>query len=244
MRCHEHRLSLLEVRDNMGIIVRQDTVQGCRKRLGKVVRELVVGITRVVGRMVLARLVYRGRGDIVTTTPDEDLVLTVFVYRFLFVQTLQGTVVTLVELPGLEGWDPHETSLFQNVPQGTNRALQERRVSYRDLDSFLLDELTGFNDLFVALGAEGTVIPAREFILQVPSGFAVTDQDKSVLVGSLDGGKACTGTGVIADRASCDSKSGRANDNGGVSVSWSNLGQVTKYPETGRRQCLLLLLFP
>lgn len=126
----------------------------------------------------------------VRASPHQDLFLSVLVDGLLLVQTLQGSVMTLIELPTLGDGNPHETSLFQYVPKGANGALQERRESDVNVDFFGLEQLSRFLDFFMSLGTQRTVVPPGEFVFQVPCRFSVTHQNERVLVGSLDGGEA------------------------------------------------------
>ena len=73
-----------------------------------------------------------------------------------------STIVAFVQFPLLVNRDPHETSLFQDVPQGANGTLQKRRVGDIGNQAFGLDELTSLNDFFMTLGRQGTVIPSSE----------------------------------------------------------------------------------
>jgi len=183
-------LSGLEVGNDLVLPVGKDTVQGGGKRLGKVIGEGVVGITGIVGWVVLAGTVDSRRRDVVRATPDEDLVLSVLVDSLLLVKALKRSIVTFVELPGLVHGNPHEVSLLEDVPKSTDGTLQQRSVSNSGLVSSSLNELSGLNDLLVALGAEGNIDPTSELVLKVPSRLAVPDKNESALVGSLSGGKA------------------------------------------------------
>ena len=80
--------------------------------------------------------------------------------------------------------------LLEDVPQSADGALQERRVGNSGLEALGLDELTGLDDLLVALGTERDVDPSGELVFQIPCGLSVTDKDKSRLVSSLGGGEA------------------------------------------------------
>ena len=183
-------LAGLEVRGNLVLPVGEDTVEGGGEGLGEVLVEGVAGVPGVVGRVVLRGGVDGGRGDVVRTTPDEDLVLAVLVDGLLLVEALEGTVVTLVELPGLVGGDPHEVGLLEDVPQSADGTLQEGGVGNGGLEALGLDELTSLDDLLVALGAERDIDPSGELVLKIPSGLAVTDKDEGRLVGSLSSGEA------------------------------------------------------
>ena len=183
-------LSGLEVGSDLVLPVREDAVEGGGEGFGEVLVEGVAGVPRVVGGVVLGGGVNGGRGDVVRPAPDEDLLLAVLVDGLLLVEALEGAVVTFVELPCLVGGDPHEVGLLEDVPQSADGALQERRVGNGGLEALGLDELTGLDDLLVALGTERDIDPSGELVFQIPCGLSVTDKDKSRLVGSLGGGEA------------------------------------------------------
>ena len=60
--------------------------------------------------------------------------------------------MALVELPGLLDGNPHKARLFQNMPQRTNSALQQRSKGNIRADAFLGNQLSRFNNLLVAFG--------------------------------------------------------------------------------------------
>ena len=161
-------LTGLEVGGDLVLPVGEDTVEGGGEGLGEVLVEGVAGVPGVVGGVVLGGGVDGGRGDVVRTTPDEDLVLAVLVDGLLLVEALEGTVVTLIELPGLVGGDPHEVGLLEDVPQSADGSLQEGGVGDGGLEALGLDELTSLDDLLVALGAERDVDPSGELVLKIP----------------------------------------------------------------------------
>jgi len=187
---NDNVLAGLEVGGNLVLPVREDAVEGGGEGLGKVLVEGMAGVPGVVGGVVLGGGVDGGRWDVVRATPDEDLVLAVLVDGLLLVEALEGTVVTLVELPGLVGGDPHEVGLLKDVPQSADGTLQERGVGNSGREALGLDELTGLDDLLVALGTERDIHPTGELVLEIPGGLAMTDKDKSRLVSSLGSSKA------------------------------------------------------
>ena len=70
--------------------------------------------------------------------------------------------MTFVQLPALVDRDPHEAGLFQDMPQGANGTLEERRVGHVGDQALLLDELTRLDDFFVAFGGQGTIVPSSK----------------------------------------------------------------------------------
>jgi hypothetical protein len=204
VRSNQNRLSRLQLGNNLSIVVWKDAFQGRLERFRKVVGEFSVGVTRVAARVVLAGPVHSRWRDIVTTTPDKNLVLAVLVDSLLLVQSLQSTVMPLIQQPRLLHRNPHETSLFQHLPQRTNRTLQKRRVSNINLNAFLGNKLTCFFHFFDTLGAERAIVPSSELVFQIPSTLTVAYQNEGVLVGSLDGRKAAIRgeNGIVSDAQS------------------------------------------
>mmetsp|Transcript_29080 Transcript_29080/g.79827 ORF Transcript_29080/g.79827 Transcript_29080/m.79827 type:complete len:215 (-) Transcript_29080:155-799(-) len=184
---HQNRLAGLDLGSNFIVPVRNDAVQGRGQGFGKFVVKFKSGISFVIGRVMFAGLVHDGWWHVVGTTPHEHLVLAEFIHRFLLVQSLQGTVVTFVQLPSFGDGDPHALRLFQHVPQGANGALQERSKGNLGFQSFLGNQLTSLHDFLLSLVGQGAIVPAGELVFEIPCGFSVTDQDQSVLVGRLEG---------------------------------------------------------
>ena len=73
-----------------------------------------------------------------------------------------STIMPFVQFPLLIDRDPHESSLFQDVPERTDSTLEKRSVGHVGDQSCLLDKLTRLNDFFVSFGRQGTIIPSRE----------------------------------------------------------------------------------
>src|SRR5512135_2933086 len=67
----------------------------------------------------------QGRGaDVVTPTPDFDLLLPELFRHLSFVKALQGAVMPFVEAPVPDHGYPHEIHLVQDEPKGAYRPLQ------------------------------------------------------------------------------------------------------------------------
>ena len=84
------------------------------------------------------------------------------------VETLQRTVVALVELPGFDDGQPLAIHLAEHDIEGVNCALETRGVADVKVE-------TGF---FAARVGELDIGPAGEQVEFVPLGFSVTDKDK------------------------------------------------------------------
>lgn len=175
-------LALLNRRDDGLLPVGQDTLAGSGKRLSER-QELLrdISVLGVVTRVVLASSLKGGGRRSVTTTPDHNLFNTVLVHRLLLVKTSKGTVVTLVKTPRAGHRDPHQVRLLQDVPQRLNSALEHRRVGQVELETGLLEHLTGVVGLVLALLGQRHVMPARELVVHVPLALAVADEHDLVL---------------------------------------------------------------
>ncbi len=187
---NQNGLSVLEFGSNVGFPERNHTVQCGGQGFGKLIGPFGVGISLVVAGVVFRVAVDGGWGNVVGSTPDQDLVLSVLVDGLLLVQSLKSSVVTFVDLPGLGDGNPHAVGLFQNVPQGADGTLLEGGEGNVGLDSGLSNELSSLGGLDVSGLAQWTIVPTGELVGKVPGGLSVSDQNQGVLVGLLGGGEA------------------------------------------------------
>ena len=186
----QNGLAGFELRGDVGVPEGNDAVEGGREGLGEILGPFRVLVPLVVGGVVLVRGVDGRRGDVVAAAPHQDLVLPVLVDGLLLVESLESSVVALVDLPRLDGGDPHAVRLFQDVPQGSDGPLLQGGEGDIGLDVRLLDELSALLGLDVAGLAQRAIVPAGELIREIPRRFSVSDQDQRVLVGLLRGGEA------------------------------------------------------
>mmetsp|Transcript_7598 Transcript_7598/g.22264 ORF Transcript_7598/g.22264 Transcript_7598/m.22264 type:complete len:374 (-) Transcript_7598:147-1268(-) len=178
--------------------VGNDALEGGGEGLGEFLGPVLeVGVALVVGGVVLGGLVDGGWGNIVAASPDEYLVLSELVDGLLLVESLESTVVSFVDLPGLGDGDPHAVGLFEDVPEGSDGTLLHGGKGDVGLDSGLADELSSLGGLDVSGVTERTIVPSGELVSEVPGRFSVSDEDQGGLVGLLGGGVAATegGTG-------------------------------------------------
>lgn len=186
---NQNSLSILELRSNVGFPERNNTVQCGGQGLGELIGPFGIGVSLVVARVVFRVAVNSGWGDIVGSTPDENLVLSVLVDGLLLVQSLESSVVTFVDLPRLGDGDPHTVGLLQNVPQGADGTLLKRGEGNIGLDSGLGNELSSLGGFDVSSLTQWAIIPTGELVGKVPGGLSVSDQNQGVLVGLLGGGE-------------------------------------------------------
>ena len=85
--------SILDLGNNVVVPVREDTVQSSGQRFGEFLGKFKSGVTWVIVGVVGTGAVDRGRGDVVATTPNQNLVLSKLVHCFLLVKSLQGTCI-------------------------------------------------------------------------------------------------------------------------------------------------------
>jgi len=170
----EDGLSVLELRYDIVVVVREDTVEGGGEGLGEFLGEFVAGVTGVVGGVVGTALVYGGRGDVIGSAPDEDLVLSIFVHSLLLIKTLKTSIMPLIQLPSLVDRDPESLSLVHDIEESLDSTPQERGVGNLGLDSFGLDELSSLGNLLLSLGGKRTIVPSGELVLKIPGGLTVT----------------------------------------------------------------------
>lgn len=175
MRSDQNSLATFQLRGNIFLVERDNSLQSCCQALGKLFWEDMTSVTRVVGRVMRVGSIHYRRRDVIASAPDQDLIFSVLVDSFLFIESLKSTVMAFIQFPVFRDRDPHEIRLLQNMPQGSDCTLQERGKRNVCRQSFLLDKLPSFDDFFVALWGERAVIPACELVFQIPSGFTVAN---------------------------------------------------------------------
>mmetsp|Transcript_21635 Transcript_21635/g.33039 ORF Transcript_21635/g.33039 Transcript_21635/m.33039 type:complete len:362 (+) Transcript_21635:192-1277(+) len=185
MGSNNNCFSVFELWSNIVFVVRQDTIQGSCKRFCEFVFKVEISVTRIVAWVMIACSINCWRWDIVRTPPDENLILSITIDCLLLVQSLERTVVALVEFPSLVHRNPHKIRLFQHVPEGTNSSLQQRSVRDIQLDSFCCNKFSGFCYFLVTFWGKWHVNPTSEFVFQVPSRFSMPYQNKSVFISDL-----------------------------------------------------------
>lgn len=122
----------------------------------------------------------RRRRYIVATSPLEDLLFTVFSGSLGLVESLEGTVVSLIEAPVLVMRDPVQVQLIGDGVVSLDGALQHTSVSDIELEALLFQHLAGFDCLLNSLFRERDVVPTCEAVLSVPSGLSVSHEDNLV----------------------------------------------------------------
>ena len=174
---NDHAPARLDLRGQGGMPVRQHAVQGDLERFGG--GQLLGaqgGIARVEARVALVVQLQHRRRDIVTAPPGLDLRFPELLGRFGLVQSLQGAVVTLVQLPGLDLGDPFQAHFLQHDPQRLDGAAQHRGVSdVEDIAAFV-KQPSCLERLSTAQVGQADVRPAGEAVLQVPCALSMTDQ--------------------------------------------------------------------
>mmetsp|Transcript_3420 Transcript_3420/g.6417 ORF Transcript_3420/g.6417 Transcript_3420/m.6417 type:complete len:298 (+) Transcript_3420:148-1041(+) len=138
-------------------------------------------VHRIVSWKVFRRFVQWRRGDIVRSSPNQHLFLSVFFNCFLFVQALQSSIVTFIQSPSVDDGNVHEMQFFENNPQGFDGTLQCGSVSHIKGVSCFLQKFGTIVSFLESLLAQRAVVPTSKAILVIPCGFPVSDQDDSVL---------------------------------------------------------------
>ena len=138
--------------------------------------------------MSLIVKIKRGRRDVVASTPLQDLFLTVLLGSLSLVETLEGTIVTLVKSPCLVVGKPETVHLLSDVAEGLDGTCQIRGEGDIELEALLLEHDTGLVGLLDSLGGKVNIMPASESVLKIPGGLSVADKDDfvSTLCNSAD----------------------------------------------------------
>ena len=109
-----------------------------------------------------------------------ELLRPVLLEGFGLVETLQRTVVTLVETPGALHRDPEAVGDIERVVRGLDGAGQHRGVQHVGLEAGIAEQLARPLGLGDAGLAETHVDPAGEQVLLVPFAAAVAQEDQGI----------------------------------------------------------------
>src|SRR5580704_18042911 len=127
----------------------------------------------------------RRRRDVVTAPPDLYLRLPVLRHRLRLAETLQRSVVALVEPPGALHRNPHAVHLVEHDPQRADSALQNRGEGEVDRELLPQQLARGLHSFAAAAGLQVDVGPAGEQVVDVPGALAVAYQDQFALHGQF-----------------------------------------------------------
>ncbi len=111
-------------------------------------------------------------------TPLFNLLVTVFLCGFCFVQTLQRTVVTLVQFPGLLNRQPGLIQFIQHVPQGVDGTFQHGGISKVEAEAFVFQQFARCFRFANAFLGQVNIIPTGKAVFVVPLAFAMTNQNQ------------------------------------------------------------------
>ena len=133
------------------------------------VRRIVVGIALVP--------VFEGRRTgVEAAAPDENLVLAVLRSSLGLVETLQRSVVTLVETPGLDDGQPCPIHLVEHDVERVNRALEVARVAQVEIVALGSEHAPALSRLGTSSLGQIHISPTREQVLLIPFALAVADE--------------------------------------------------------------------
>ena len=168
-----------QVRDDGFLPVRQHACHDVLEALGA--GTLVcgnVGVARIVELRVLRVGVLHRRRGVVAATPQHELFVTVLVAGGGLVQSLQRTVVALVQTPAAAHRNPVAIATVEGKIGGVDGAAQQRGVEHRRQQPLRGQQLCCFPGLGLALLVDVDVHPPGEQILRVPFALAVAEQDQ------------------------------------------------------------------
>lgn len=148
-------LALLDKGEDLLVVVGPDTLSGELERLTT------------------------GRGDVVASAPDVDLLLTPLLPGVVLVQAGELTVVTLVEGLVLVDGDVLLTDLLELDAKGGLSTLEGRGESDVELDAGGSHALGTGQGLLATELSKSRVLPTGEEVELVPFGLTVTSEDES-----------------------------------------------------------------
>ena len=116
--------------------------------------------------------------NVIAAPPDMNLVVAIFRRGFTLIEALQGTVVAFVQPPVANDRNPHQVHLVLDVPERTNRTLQNGCVSDVEVVAEVPEELSGRDRFRVAFLREIDIVPTRKQVLEIPVTLAVTAENE------------------------------------------------------------------
>ena len=119
--------------------------------------------------------------DIEGAAPDEHLLVAVLRRGIGLVETLQRSVVALVELPGFDDGQPLAIHLAEHDVEGVDRALEARSVADVKVETGFFEGSTACCGFFAARVGELNIGPAGEQVELVPLGLSVTDEASCIV---------------------------------------------------------------
>ena len=162
---------VFEIRPGAGYRVLE--ALGIGQLIGRDITVLLLGV----GIATVARL-ERRRADIEGAAPDEHLLVAVLRCGIGLVETLQRSVVALVELPGFDDGQPLAIHLAEHDVEGVNRALEARSVADVKVEARFFEGAAACRCLFAARVGELDIGPAGEQVEFVPLRLSVADKDE------------------------------------------------------------------
>ena len=106
--------------------------------------------------------------NIEASSPLSYFLLSVLCSGLCLVESLEGSIMSLIKSPCALGWKPEAVHLSSNVIPCLDGACQNRSVSYIKLKTFLLEELSSLDGLSLTLWCQINIMPTCESILKVP----------------------------------------------------------------------------
>src|SRR5262245_17845704 len=118
----------------------------------------------------------RRRRRVIAPAPDLHLFVAELGRGLGLVESLQPTVMPLVQSPRPMDGNPHHVEFVQRDPQRPDGAFEYRRICDVELILLGAHQASGLARLFATFVAEIDVRPTGESVLLVPSALAVTKQ--------------------------------------------------------------------
>ena len=138
------------------------------------------GVAGIVSGPTLVGFLKRGWGDVVTAAPDEDLFVAKLGRCFGFIETLESSIMTLIEAPVFFHRDPELVEFRENAPERVESAFENGNVGDIEAESFFFEEFAGGLGFGATFVAEFDVVPTSEAVFFIPGAFAVADEDKFI----------------------------------------------------------------
>ena len=138
------------------------------------------GVAGIVSGPTLVGFFQWGWGDVVTAAPDEDLFVTKLRCGFGFIETLECSIMALVEAPVFFHWDPELVEFREDAPERVEGAFENGNVGDIEAEALFFEQFAGSLRFCPAFVAEFDVVPTSKAVFFVPGAFAVADEDKFI----------------------------------------------------------------
>jgi hypothetical protein len=118
--------------------------------------------------------------NIIRSSPNKNLLLTVLLGGLCLIQTLQSAIMSLIKPPVLIMRNPREIKLIRDRVVGLDGSLQQRGVSNIKSKSLFSQHPSGLDGLLNTVLGKRNILPPGENVFFVPGGLSVSNKHYSM----------------------------------------------------------------